>query len=128
MILDSSAMVAIFFQEPDYNRLLTKLTTAEWVGIGAPTLVECSIVVSARMKLNAQDLVARFLHEAHVNVIPFTDLHYELALGAWLAYGKGRHSAALNFGDCLAYAVAKHAERPLLCVGNDFTQTDLHLA
>jgi ribonuclease VapC len=106
MILDSSAVIAIFFQEPEYNRLLTKLATAEWVGIGAPTLVECSIVLTARMNLEARGLVTRFLSEAHVNVIPFTDIHFGLALEAWLAYGKGRHPAALNFGDCLAYAVA----------------------
>ena len=128
MILDASAVVAIFFQEPEYKVLLTKLAAAEWVGIGAPTLVECSIVLTARMNLDARGLVARFLHESHVSVIPFTDAHYGLALKAWLAYGKGRHPAALNLGDCLSYAVAKQAERPLLCVGNDFVQTDLLLA
>ena len=85
------------------------------------------------MNLNARGLVARFLHEAHISVIPFTDAHFGLALEAWLAYGKGRHPAALNLaalnlGDCLSYAVAKYAERPLLCVGEDFSQTDLLLA
>jgi ribonuclease VapC len=128
MILDSSAVVAIFFQEPEHELLLTKLAAAEWVGIGAPTLVECSIVLSARMNLDARNLVTQFLREAHVNVIPFTAAHYEIALAAWLAYGKGHHPAALNLGDCLAYAVAKHAERSLLCIGDDFSQTDLVLA
>lgn len=128
MILDTSAVVAIFFQEAEYKVLLTKLAAAEWVGIGAPTLVECSIVLTARMKLDTRTLVARFLYEAHVMVIPFTEAHYELAMAAWFAYGKGNHPAALNLGDCLAYAVAKYAERPLLCVGNDFVQTDLLLA
>jgi ribonuclease VapC len=124
MILDASAV----FQEPEYKVLLTKLTAAEWVGIGAPTLVECSIVLTARMNLDAQGLVDRFLHEARVSIIPFTDAHVGLALEAWLAYGKGRHPAALNLGDCLAYAVAKYAERPLLCIGGDFAQPDLLLA
>jgi ribonuclease VapC len=128
MILDSSAVVAIFFQEPDYEQLLMKLASAELAEIGAPTLVECSIVISARMNLDARTLVARFLHEAHVSVIPFTETHYGVAMAAWFTYGKGRHPAALNLGDCLAYAVAKYAQRPLLCVGNDFAQTDLHLA
>lgn len=54
--------------------------------------------------------------------------HIEFAVGAWLAYGKGRHPGALNFGDCLAYATAKMADLPLLCVGDDFSQTDLILA
>jgi ribonuclease VapC len=128
MILDSSAVVAIFFQEPDYEQLLIKLRSAELAEIGAPTLVECSIVISARMNLDARSLVARFLHEAHVSVIPFIEAHYGVAMAAWFTYGKGRHPAALNLGDCLAYAVAKYAQRPLLCVGNDFAQTDLHLA
>jgi ribonuclease VapC len=68
------------------------------------------------------------LHEAHVNIIPFTDAHCGLAMEAWLSYGKGRHPAALNLGDCLTYEIAKYAERPLLCVGDDFSQTDLPLA
>jgi ribonuclease VapC len=128
MILDSSAVVAIFFQESGYKQLLAKLGTPEQVGIGAPTLVECSIVLTARMNLDARALVARFLNEARVSVIPFTDAHYGLALEAWLAYGKGHHPAALNLGDCLAYAVAKYAGRPLLCIGDDFAKTDLLLA
>jgi ribonuclease VapC len=128
MILDSSAIVAIFFQEPEYQAILTKLAAADKAGIGAPTLVECAIVLTARMGLDTRGLLAHFLQEAGVTVVPFTEAHCELALEAWLKYGKGRHPAALNLGDCLAYAVAKHADRPLLCVGGDFTQTDLLLA
>ena len=128
MILDSSAIVAIFFQEPEYQAILTKLAAADKAGIGAPTLVECAIVLTARMGMDTRGLLADFLREASVTVIPFTEAHSELALEAWLKYGKGRHPAALNLGDCLAYAVAKHADRPLLCVGGDFTQTDLRLA
>lgn len=127
MILDSSAIVAIFFQEPEYQAILTKLAAADKAGIGAPTLVECAIVLTARMGMDTRGLLADFLREASVAVIPFTEAHSELALEAWLRYGKGRHPAALNLGDCLAYAVAKHADRPLLCVGGDFTQTDLRL-
>ena len=128
MILDSSAVMAIFFQEPEYQAILTKLVAADEAGIGAPTLVECAIVLTARMGLDARGLLAHFIREAGVTVIPFTEVHVELALEAWLKYGKGRHSAALNLGDCLAYAVAKHVDRPLLCVGGDFAQTDLPLA
>ena len=128
MILDSSAVVAIIFQEPDHEALLEKLTDAEEVGIGTPTLVECGIVLSARLNQDVRGFLARFLEEANVTVVPFTDAHYGIAIGAWLKYGKGRHAAALNFGDCLAYAVAKLAAMPLLCVGDDFPQTDLLLA
>lgn len=128
MILDSSAIIAIIFQEPGYEAVLEKLGTAVEVGIGAPTLVECTIVLSARLNRDARGLLARFLEEANVTIIPFTDAHYGTATGAWLKYGKGRHPAGLNFGDCLAYAVAKLTAVPLLCVGDDFPQTDLPLA
>ncbi len=128
MILDSSAIIAIIFQEPGYEAVLEKLGTAVEVGVGAPTLVECSIVLSARLNLDARGLLARFLEEANVTIVPFTDAHYGTATGAWLKYGKGRHPAGLNFGDCLAYAAAKITAMPLLCVGDDFPQTDLQLA
>lgn len=128
MILDTSAIVAILFQEPGYELLLQKLTAAAEVGIGAPTLVECGIVLGARLNQDARGLLARFVVEAGVTIIPFSDAHYGAAVGAWLKYGKGRHPAGLNFGDCLAYAVAKLTAMPLLCVGDDFPQTDLPLA
>lgn len=128
MILDSSAIAAITFQEPGYEMVLQKLSNAEEAGIGAPTLVECGIVLSARLNQDARGLLARFLEETNVSVVPFTDAHYGVAIGAWLKYGKGRHAAALNFGDCLSYAAARLANMPLLCVGDDFPQTDLLLA
>ena len=128
MILDSSAVVAIILQEPGYETVFEKLANASQTGIGAPTLVECSIVLAARLEKDVRGLLARFLEEANVTVIPFTSAHYGLAMGAWLKFGKGRHPAALNYGDCLAYAVAQLASLPLLCVGEDFPQTDLKLA
>lgn len=128
MIVDSSAIVAIFFQEPEYKTLISKLSETSRVGIGAPTLVECSIVLSARLNQDARGLLERFLKEANIVTIPFTDEHFGVAIGAWRKYGKGRHPAALNFGDCLTYAVAKLANMPLLVIGDDFPQTDLLLA
>jgi ribonuclease VapC len=128
VILDSSALVAIVFQEPDYGALLEKLRGASALGIGAPTAAETSIVLSARLGRDARGLLARLLQEAGVVLIPFGEAHHGAAVDAWLRFGKGRHPAALNFGDCLAYAVARLSDRPLLCVGNDFAQTDLALA
>ena len=128
MILDSSALVAIIFQEPGYEILLKKLADAETIGIGTPTLVESGLVLSARLNQDARGLLARFLEEANVTTIPFTEAHFGTAVGACLKYGKGRHPAALNFGDCLAYATARLAGMPLLYVGDDFPQTDLRLA
>jgi ribonuclease VapC len=128
MILDSSAVIAILLREPGFEVLFDKLSGATQSGIGVPTLAETSIVLSARLKGDARGLVARFLTEASVDTIPFGDVHFGSAVDAWLTYGKGRHAAGLNFGDCLAYATARVAGRPLLCVGQEFAQTDLEIA
>ncbi|MFO7683154.1 MAG: type II toxin-antitoxin system VapC family toxin [Chloroflexota bacterium] len=125
MIVDTSAIIAILFQEPGYEILKNKLEAAAEVGIGAPTLVECAIVLSARLGKDARGILARFLEEANMVTISFTDAHFGTAVGAWQKYGKGRHPAALNFGDCLTYAVALLANMPLLYKGTDFSQTDV---
>jgi len=128
MILDSSAIVALVFREPGWEALCDKLAEARWIGLGAPTLVEAAIVLSARLNEDARGLLARFVQTAEVEVVPFGTAHYEAAIDAWLRFGKGRHPAALNLGDCHAYAVARLADEPLLCTGDDFGRTDLPLA
>lgn len=127
MIIDTSVIIAIFFQEPGFEALISTLTDATEIGIGTPTLVECGIVLSARLDKDARGLLTRFLNEMNVVTIPFTELHYETAVSAWLKFGKGRHPAQLNFGDCMSYSTAKLANMPLLYIGNDFTHTDLLL-
>lgn len=128
MILDSSAIVAILLREPDHEALLERLASTETAAVGTPTLTECGIVLSARLGAQGKTLLARFVEEATLSVIPFTTEHHLAALDAYLRYGKGRHAAALNFGDCMTYATARLAGQPLLCVGDDFTRTDLALA
>ena len=128
MILDSSAIVAIVMQEPGYEELLKKLADAPAVGVGGPTLVETGIVLSARLGADARGLLSRLVIEGSILTVPFGDQHFGTALEAWLRYGKGRHPARLNFGDCLAYATAKVAGQPLLCTGKEFALTDLDLA
>ena len=125
MIVDSSAIVAIFLQQPGFEELVNKLSKSSEVGIGTPTLVECSIVLSARLNQDARGLLARFARETNLIVVPFTETHYEAAVSAYLKFGKGRHPAQLNFGDCMSYATAKIAAMPLLYTGNDFSKTDL---
>ena len=125
MILDSSAIVAILLREPDCERLLAKIDGSQLVAIGAPTLFEAAMVLSARLRRDARPRLIEFLRRAEVEIIPFTRAHYEVASDAFFRYGKGRHPAALNFGDCLAYAVARLSGLPLLNVGDDFSKTDL---
>jgi ribonuclease VapC len=128
VIVDSSAIVAIVLQEPGYQEVLARLAGATHPGIGAPVLTETAIVLSARLGVDARTLLARFLDESGIEVIPFGEAHYAAAVDAWLRFGKGRHPARLNLGDCMSYALARAADQPLLCVGDDFTKTDLPLA
>lgn len=127
MILDSSAVIAVLLAEPDHEAIVDRLAREPQVGIGAPTLTECGIVLSARLGPLGQTLLGRFVQEAAVTVIPFGPHHWVAAIDAFLRFGKGRHPAALNFGDCMAYATAQLAEAPLLCLGQDFIRTDLRL-
>jgi ribonuclease VapC len=128
MIIDSSAIIAIIDQEPGYERLLRRLAEAAQTRIGAPTYAEAGLVLVARYGARGRTLLARFLQENHIKTEPFTEQHAEIAIDAYSRYGKGRHPAGLNFGDCLTYATAYVAREPLLCVGNDFTRTELELA
>ena len=127
MILDSSAVIAILLKEPGYERLRDRLATSEQASIGAPTVLESSMVLSARLGHAGKTLLARFLQEAEIEVVEFTADHWTVAADAFLAFGKGRHRAGLNLGDCTTYAVAKLASQPLLCLGDDFPATDLEL-
>ena len=128
MILDSSVIVAIVLREPGYEELLTKLRSADTLGIGTPTLTETGMVLSARLGVEPQALLDRFLREFGAVPVAFGEQHWREALEAFRRFGKGRHPAALNFGDCLSYAAAKLADHPLLFVGNDFSKTDLEIA
>ncbi len=128
MILDTSAIVAIALKEPNFSSLLDKLAGAGKVGVGVPTATETAIVLSARLKRDARGLLSRFLLEGSISTVPFGDAHFGAAVEAWLRFGKGRHAAGLNFGDCLSYATARLAGEPLLCTGGDFAATDIEIA
>jgi ribonuclease VapC len=91
-------------------------------------VVESSSVLSSRLGHTGKTLLARFLQEAEIEVVEFVAEHWTVAADAYPAYGKGRHRAGLNVGDCMTYAVAKLAGEPLLCLGDDFRATDLELA
>ena len=127
MILDTSAIVAILLTEPGYGALVDAIETQFEVGVGAPTLLETAMVLTSRRGAPAKTTVARFRDEMRVQTIAFDEVHWEAAYRAFLRFGKGRHPAALNFGDCCSYATAQIARRPLLFVGNDFPRTDLDL-
>lgn len=125
MILDTSAVVAVVQQEPGFERVLAELAAEPEPAIGAPTLAECGIVLEAKLGVRGRTLLGRFLQETQTAVLPFDDAHWDVAVEAYARFGKGRHPAGLNFGDCLTYAVASLAGEPLLALGDDFRRTDL---
>ena len=127
MIVDSSALIAVLLREPEWEDLFDHLSEADYVGVGAPTLVESGIVLTARAGLAGKTMLARMVQEGDFEIVPLTHEHWSVAVDAYVRFGKGRHPAALNFGDCLTYAVSRIADEPLLFVGDDFTETDLEV-
>lgn len=128
MIIDSSAVVAVFLQEPHYEALIDKLDSSPSRAIGTPTIAETGIVLTSRMGRNAIGLLARFVQELEILPVPFGEDHWKEAVDAFDRYGRGRHPASLSFGGCMTYAVAKLSGEPLLCTGDDFAKTDLEIA
>lgn len=128
MILDTSAVIAILFKEPGFESVFQKLADAETIGIGAPTLAETGIVLRARLGRDPGFMLERFLSEFMIVTVPFGEDHWRETVEAYGRYGRGQHPAALNFGDCMTYAVARLAGQPLLFVGADFSKTDIEAA
>lgn len=125
MTLDSSAIIAILFAEPGYLDLVDRILQADHARIGAPTLVETGLVFTGRRGGRSADPVEELVAELGVSVAPFGQAEARLAVDAFQRFGRGRHPAALNFGDCLAYATAAAARDSLLFVGEDFARTDI---
>jgi ribonuclease VapC len=128
MVLDSSAIVAIHLKEPGYEKLIEAIEGAELVVVGAPTVLETAMVLSSRLRRDARPMISTFLRRLNAEVVAFSEEHSEAAAAAFLRFGRGRHPAALNLGDCMAYAVASVASLPLLFKGDDFARTDLDRA
>lgn len=125
MVLDTSAIVAIHLREPGYERLIETIDHAEIVVIGVPTLLETTMVLTARLGQDARPMLLAFLRRLESEVVAFNEEHLDAATTAFIRFGRGRHPAALNFGDCMAYAVASVAGLPLLFTGEDFGRTDI---
>jgi ribonuclease VapC len=128
LILDSSAVVAVLREEPGYAEIERSMQTADRLEIGAPTLVECVVVMGRVEGEVGVEAVFDLLRRVEIEVLSFDEPHAEVAGEAFLDFGKGRHPARLNYGDCMTYATAQRADRPLLVTGEDFAQTDIHAA
>jgi ribonuclease VapC len=128
MVVDSSALVSILLEEPKYERLFEKAMSAEVTIVGAPQALEAVMALSGRSRTDPRHLLGGLLRTISAEIVPFTEEHYEAAVSAFFRYGKGRHPAGLNFGDCMSYALAAVSGMPLLYAGNDFSKTDIQSA
>lgn len=125
MVIDTSAMLAILQDEPERRAFNTTIEAAESVSMSTATLVEASIVIGARYGRDGLRDLDLFIAKAAIALVP-VDVEQALAArDAFLRFGKGRHPAGLNYGDCFAYALARALDEPLLYKGTDFSHTDV---
>jgi len=128
MIVDTSAVVAILLKEPEREELLRKMAHARYRQLSAVSYMEAGMVLTAHFGEVAEAALDNFLRQARIESVPVTNAHAKGALHAFRQYGKGRHKAGLNFGDCYSYALAKSVGEPLLFKGTDFGRTDVDVA
>jgi ribonuclease VapC len=128
VILDTSAIIAVLFKEPEAPAFARAMNEADRLAIAAPTLLEATIVGEGRTRPGMRDKLDALLAEVRPEIVPFTAALAEIARDGWRRFGKGRHPAALNLGDCFAYALAKQRGEPLLFKGEDFARTDVKAA
>lgn len=125
MVIDSSAIIAILSNEPEAESIAEAIAADPMRLMSAASLLEVAIVIEARYGEAGGDKFDQLLQTGQIKIEPVTVEQAEVARRAFRAYGKGRHPAALNFGDCFSYALAKVLGEPLLFKGDDFSKTDL---
>lgn len=125
MVLDTSALIAILIAEPEANTFAAVIATAATRLLSAASLLETAIIIEARYGPAGGQKLDELIRVAQIQVEPVTVEQVTSARLAYRVYGKGRHPAGLNYGDCFAYALAKISGEPLLFKGNDFGQTDI---
>ncbi len=128
MVVDSSALIAILRGEPEEPAFRNAIRTAPNRLLGAPTRGEASMVALGRRGERGLEQMQALIERLELEVVPLSDDHAKLAIEAFRRFGKGRHSASLNYGDCFSYALAKATGEPLLFKGDDFSQTDIKRA
>jgi ribonuclease VapC len=125
LVVDTSAVVAVILAEPGSEELAAHLEDALVRLMPAAIRVELGMVIEARLWPAGQDVIDRFLRDANLDIVPVDADLAARAMSGWRRYGKGRHPAGLNFGDCFTYALADRTGHPVLCTGNDFAATDV---
>ena len=128
IVVDTSALVAVLLGEAGWAQVQRKLETASRLLISAATMVEAGIVIEAKLGPAGQQQLDVLMRRLRMDVRPLDEEQAERAISAWRRYGRGRHPARLNLGDCFSYALAAELGLPLLFVGEDFAQTDVESA
>jgi ribonuclease VapC len=128
MVIDTSAIVAILLDEPDGDHFTAAIEQDEVRLMSAVGRVEVSMVIEGRGGAAGRALLEQLLRTFGVEIVAVTPTHADIAIEAFRRFGRGRHKAALNMGDCFSYALAKALDVPLLCKGDDFAQTDIRVA
>ncbi len=128
MVIDTSALVAILDSEPERRAFIEAIEAADSRRMSVATFVESSIVIEARHGAEGLRDLDRFVNRGGIELVAVDSEQGQIARGAFSHFGKGRHPAALNYGDCFSYALAVILGEPLLCKGNDFVHTDVALA
>ncbi len=128
MIIDSSAILAVLFNEPDAALYASAIANASSCRISAANYVETAVVVESQSLASGGRQFDTFMRRAGIAIESVTEEQALIARQAYADYGKGRHPAGLNFGDCFSYALAKAYREPLLFKGNDFSRTDVEAA
>jgi ribonuclease VapC len=128
MIVDTSAVLAILFNESDAETYARAISEADAPRISAASFVEAAVVVEAQTTETGSRQFDAFFRRAGIVIEPVTEEQAHAARQAYTDFGKGRHAARLNFGDCFAYALAKVTGEPLLFKGGDFRKTDVKAA
>ena len=126
--VDTSALIAILAQEAEERVFLEAIAEADGAIVGAPTCFEFLMVAEGRLGEAAREAATALLADPLFQLVPWTFDHAQAAQSAFLLFGKGRHPAQLNFGDCMSYATARIHRLPLLFKGGDFTKTDIRSA
>ena len=125
MVIDTSAIIAILSNEPDASQLAGTIAAADLRFMSAASLLESAIVIESRYGPSGGHKLDELIATAEIQIEPVTVDQVSIARTAFRTYGKGRHPAGLNFGDCFAYALAKSKDAPLLFKGDDFSRTDI---
>jgi ribonuclease VapC len=125
MVLDTSAVLAILQDEPERRKFNEAIETAETRSLSTASFVECAMILESRYGEDGVRDLDLFIAKAQVSLVPVDEEQANLARRAFRKYGKGRHPAGLNFGDCFSYALSRALDEPLLFKGNDFPQTDV---